>query len=58
MDLKLKKMPQLRGEAPIFYSRETIQNMCLTINALARAIDFLAEKVEKRESQVQKNETQ
>ena len=52
--MKLKKMPQLRGEPPYVYSRQTIYHMSITINALAQAIDYLAEEVERLKEELEK----
>lgn len=49
---KLKKMPKLSGNVPLFYSRDCIYTMCIAINALSNAVDYLAEKVEKLEELV------
>lgn len=46
---KLKKMPKLEGNVPMHYSRYTIYEMCIAINALADAVDYLAKKVEELE---------
>ncbi|MGN0608356.1 MAG: hypothetical protein ACI4J6_04080 [Oscillospiraceae bacterium] len=49
MSKRLKKMPQIRGDVPYLYSPTLFYNMGITINALAQAIDFLADKVDKLE---------
>ncbi len=46
---ELKKMPQVTGDIPYFYSRETIYVLGCALNAHAQAIDYLAKKVEELE---------
>ncbi|MGM9551944.1 MAG: hypothetical protein ACI3XA_06765 [Clostridia bacterium] len=53
---KLKKMPRLKGDVPFFYTREAMYTICTTINALAGAIDFLAERVEQLEAEKEEAE--
>ena len=53
---KLSKMPQIEGHIPAFYNRDVIYIMGTTINTLAAAIDFLAQRVEELEAKVQKEE--
>ena len=51
---KLKKMPRLEGNIPFFYSQETIYEICISINALSGAVEYLAEQVEKLEKQIER----
>lgn len=46
---KLKQMPLLKGEIPLVYKKETIFNICAVVNALARAVNYLNEKIERLE---------
>lgn len=50
---ELRKMPQITGSVPRFYERETIYKICMVTNAYAQAIDFLNEKIEELEKQIE-----
>ena len=45
----MKKIPKLKGVIPVFYSKNTIYEMSILINALADAVNYLAERVEELE---------
>lgn len=44
---RLRKMGKLTGEVPCVYRRQTIYNMCVMINALVDAVNYLNEELEK-----------
>ena len=44
---RLCKMGKLTGEVPCVYRRETIYNMCIMINALVDAVNYLQDELEK-----------
>lgn len=50
---KLKRMPQIKGSVPRLYDPEAIYNICTAANAYAQAIDFLNEKIEELEKQIE-----
>ena len=46
MAKRLRKLKKLQGEVPCLYKRETIFAMCLLINALVDAVNYLSDEVE------------
>ena len=49
---KLNKMPQITGDIPFMYSRNTIYVMGISINAHANAIDYLVGVIEELEKKI------
>lgn len=47
MPKKLKKLNKLVGEVPLIYKRSTIYTMCILINALVDAVNYLGDEVER-----------
>ena len=45
--MKWKRIKRIIGEIPLFYNKNTIYVMCITINALVDAVNNLAERLEK-----------
>ena len=43
---KIKKIKKLVGDIPLFYSRQTIQEMSMRINALIDTVNELNDRVE------------
>lgn len=43
---RLRKMGHLTGEVPYVYRRDTIYNMCIMINALVDAVNYLQDELE------------
>lgn len=46
MARKMRRLNKLTGEIPCLYSRNTIYLMCIMINALVDAVNYLADQVE------------
>ena len=43
---KIKKLKKITGDIPLFYSRQTVQEMSLRINALIDIVNELNERVD------------
>lgn len=43
---KMRKLKKLIGDVPYIYKPSTIYNMCILINALVDAVNYLTEQVE------------
>ena len=46
MPKKMRRLNKLEGDIPCFYSRNTIYLMCIMINALVDAVNYLAGELE------------
>ena len=49
--MKKIRVLKLRGEVPMMYSRTTIYNICILLNAVVDAVNYLAQELEKMQSE-------
>lgn len=52
--MKKIRVLKLRGEVPMMYSRTTIYNICIFLNAVVDTVNYLAEELEKTQEELKK----